>query len=133
MVCFIIFAQTTNILGTHRNCQADANLMSIHKICISPKINNMLTLVLLNLDMPCLYKQCIRLPTDLDLHCLLLLCGFLTLSGTRGTYTEAAAIAMMYMYLYSLAFMDHPCTLGAAVCHQAPPCPLYTQPRARRV
>ena len=23
-------------------------------------------------------------------------------------------IAMMYMYLYSLAFMDHPCTLGAA-------------------
>ena len=40
---------------------------------------------------------------------------------------------MMYMYLYSLAFMDHPCTLGAAVCHQAPPCPLYTQPRARLV
>ena len=39
----------------------------------------------------------------------------------------------VYMYLYSLAFMDHPCTLGAAVCHQAPPCPLYTQPRARRV
>ena len=29
--------------------------------------------------------------------------------------------------------MDHPCTLGAAVCHQALPCPLYTQPRARRV
>ena len=48
-------------------------------------------------------------------------------------HIEAAAIAMMYMHLYSLAFMDHPCTLGAAVCHQAPPCPLYTQPRARRV
>ena len=48
-------------------------------------------------------------------------------------HIEAAAIAMMYMYLYSLAFMDHTCTLGAAVCHQAPPCPLYTQPRARRV
>ena len=47
-------------------------------------------------------------------------------------HVEAAAIDM-YMYLYSLAFMDHPCTLGAAVCHQAPPCPLYTQPRARRV
>ena len=47
-------------------------------------------------------------------------------------HMEAAAI-VMYMYLYSLAFMDHPCTLGAAVCHQAPPCPLYTQPRARRV
>ena len=30
---------------------------------------------------------------------------------------DPAAIAMMY--LYSLAFMDHPCTLGAAVCHQA--------------
>ena len=48
-------------------------------------------------------------------------------------HIEAAAIAMMYMYLYSLAFMDHPCTLGAAVCHQAPPRPLYTQRRARRV
>ena len=48
-------------------------------------------------------------------------------------HIEAAAIVMMYMYLYSLAFMDHPCTLGAAACHQAPPCPLYTQPRARRV
>ena len=48
-------------------------------------------------------------------------------------HIEAAAIAVMYMYLYSLAFMDHPCTLGAAACHQAPPCPLYTQPRARRV
>ena len=32
-------------------------------------------------------------------------------------HIEAAAIAIMYMYLYSLAFMDHPCTLGAAVCH----------------
>ena len=48
-------------------------------------------------------------------------------------HIEAAAIAMMYMYLYSLAFMDHPCTLGTAICHQAPPCPLYTQPRALRV
>ena len=47
-------------------------------------------------------------------------------------HIEAAAI-VMYMYLYSLAFMDHPCTLGAAVRHQAPPCPLYTQPRACRV
>ena len=48
-------------------------------------------------------------------------------------HIEAAAIATIYMYLYSLAFMDHPCTLGAAVCHQAPPCPLYTQPRARPI
>ena len=47
-------------------------------------------------------------------------------------HIEAAAI-VMYMYLYSLAFMDHPCCLGAAVCHQVPPCQLYTQPRARRV
>ena len=47
-------------------------------------------------------------------------------------HMNAAAI-VMYMYLYSLAFMDHPCTLGAAVCHQAPPCPLHTQPRALRV
>ena len=35
-------------------------------------------------------------------------------------HMEAAAIDM-YMYLYSLAFMDHPCTLGAAVCHQRRP------------
>ena len=47
-------------------------------------------------------------------------------------HIEAAAI-VIHMYLYSLALMDHPCPLGAAVCHQAPPCPLYTQPRARRV
>ena len=40
-------------------------------------------------------------------------------------HIEAAAI-VMYMYLYSLAFMDNSCTLGAAVCYQAPPCPLYT-------
>ena len=48
-------------------------------------------------------------------------------------HIEAAAISIMYMYLFSLASMDHSCTLGAAVCHQAPPCPLYTQPRARQV
>ena len=50
-------------------------------------------------------------------------------------HVEATAI-VMYMYLYYFAFMDHPCTLGAAlscVCHQASSCPLYTQPRARRV
>ena len=47
-------------------------------------------------------------------------------------HIEAAAI-VMYMYLYNLAFMDHQCTLGAAVCHQVPTCPLYTQPKARRV
>ena len=47
-------------------------------------------------------------------------------------HIEAVAI-VMYMYLYSLAFMDHPCTLGAAVCYQALPCPLYTQLRARQV
>ena len=47
-------------------------------------------------------------------------------------HIEAVAI-VMYMYLYSLAFMAHPCTLGAAVCHQAPPCPLYTQLGAGRV
>ena len=47
-------------------------------------------------------------------------------------HIEAAAI-VMYMYLYSLAFKDHSCLLCAAVCHQAPLCPFYTQPRARRV
>ena len=38
----------------------------------------------------------------------------------------------MYMGLYSLSFIDHPCPCGAVVCHQAPKY-LYTQPRARRV
>ena len=45
----------------------------------------------------------------------------------------AAAVIVVYLYLYSLAFMNHPCTLGAAVCHQAPPCPLSPKPRARWV
>ena len=54
-------------------------------------------------------------------------------NATRHPRHMVAAAVVMYMYLYSLAFMDHPCTLGAAVCHQAPPCSLYTQPRARRV
>ena len=54
-------------------------------------------------------------------------------NATRHPRHIEAWIAMMYMYLYSLAFMDHPCILGAAVFHQASPCPLYTQPRARRV
>ena len=31
-----------------------------------------------------------------------------------------------YIHLYSLAFMDHPCTLCAAVCHEAPPCLFYS-------
>ena len=47
-------------------------------------------------------------------------------------HIEAAAI-VMHMYLSSLAFMDLPCTLGAAVCHQGLPCPFYAQPRACRV
>ena len=34
-------------------------------------------------------------------------------------HIQGAAIGM-YIYLYSRAFMDHPCILGAAV-HQAPP------------
>ena len=34
-------------------------------------------------------------------------------------HIEAAAI-VMYMYLYSLAFMDDPCTLGAAVTKRRP-------------
>ena len=56
----------------------------------------------------------------------------LSFNATRHPrHIEAAAI-VMYLYLYSLAFTDHPCTLCAAVCHQAPPCPLYIQPRARQ-
>ena len=54
-------------------------------------------------------------------------------NATRHPRHIEAVVIVMYMYLYSLAFMDHQCTLGAAVCHQAPPCPLYTQLRARRV
>ena len=50
---------------------------------------------------------------------------------TRHLRHIEVAATVTYMYLYSLAFMDHPCTLGAAVCHQVPPFPLYTQSRAR--
>ena len=49
-------------------------------------------------------------------------------NATRHPRHIVAVAIVMYMYLYSLAFMDHSCTLGAAVCHQAPPCPLYTKP-----
>ena len=31
-------------------------------------------------------------------------------------HIEAVAI-IMYMYLYSIAFMDHSCTLGSTDCH----------------
>ena len=49
--------------------------------------------------------------------------------ATRYPRHAEAAVIVMFMYLYRLAFMDHLCTNGAADCHQAPPCPLYTQPR----
>ena len=54
-------------------------------------------------------------------------------NATRHPRHIAAAAIVMYMYLYCLVFMDYLCRLGAAVCHQAPPCPVYTQSRARRV
>ena len=39
------------------------------------------------------------------------------LNATRHPRHNEAAAIVMYLYLYSLAFMDHPCTLGAAACH----------------
>ena len=54
-------------------------------------------------------------------------------NATRHPWHIEAEAIVMYMYLYSHAFMDHLCTLDAAVCHQEPPCPLYNQPRARRI
>ena len=76
-------------------------------------------------------KDSNELMWELSISCIVVVRIFNATRHPR--HIEAAAIAMIYMYLYSLSFMDHPCTLGAAVCHQAPPCPLYTQPRARRV
>ena len=52
-------------------------------------------------------------------------------SNRHPWHIEAAAV-VMYMYLYGLAFTGQPCTLSATVCHQAPPFPLYTRPRARQ-
>ena len=54
-------------------------------------------------------------------------------NATRHLRHMGTAAIVMYMYLYSPAFMNHPCTPGAAVCHQVPPCPLYAQPWACRV
>ena len=51
---------------------------------------------------------------------------------TSQAYNDSAD-CVMDMHLYSIAFMDHPRTLDASICHQAPPCPLYTEHRARRV
>ena len=43
-------------------------------------------------------------------------------------HIEAAAIVMcMLCTCICFAFMDHPCTLSAAVCHQMPTCPHSTQ------
>ena len=39
---------------------------------------------------------------------------------------------VLYTYV-CLAFVDHTCALGYAVCHQAPPCPLNTQTRKDRL
>ena len=87
----------------------------------------------------CLYFLCdgckwvIYININILWICLLLLLLWRFFNATRHPrHIEVAAI-VMYMYLYSLAFMDHPCTRGAAVCHHAPPCPLYTQPRPRWV
>ena len=53
------------------------------------------------------------------------------LPGIRGTWRQRR---LLYTCICTaLLLLDHTCTLGAAVCHQAPPCPLYTQPRACRV
>ena len=69
-------------------------------------------------------KKCFIWRYDKDSY-FLLLCRFLRLPGTWGTWRQQR--------LYNLAFIDHLYTLGVAVCHQAPPCPFYTQPRAPRV
>ena len=44
----------------------------------------------------------------------------LTLPGTRGTWMRRQCVK--YMRLYSIAFTNHSCILGAAVCHQAASC-----------
>ena len=63
-----------------------------------------------------------------DTNRLIIIVVWIFKAARHPRHIQVAAI-VMHVYLYSLAFMDHPCTLGAAVCHQAPPCPLYTQPR----
>ena len=39
---------------------------------------------------------------------------------------------VMCIPLYSIVFVDHPCTLGVAVYHQVPPCQLNSQSRTLR-
>ena len=41
-------------------------------------------------------------------------------NATRHPRYIEAAVIVTYMYLYSLAYMDHPCTLGAAVTKRRP-------------
>ena len=47
-------------------------------------------------------------------------------NATRHPRHIEAAVIVVYMYLYSLAFMDHPCTLGAAVSPSAALSTLYS-------
>ena len=51
---------------------------------------------------------------------------------TRHPWDIEAMVIVMYMYLYSIAFIDHPCTLGALSVTKRHPVH-YTQPRACRV
>ena len=67
-----------------------------------------------------------------DFFCIFLVSQQYFNATRHPRHIEAAAI-VMNMYLYGLVFMDHPYAFGAAVCHQALPCPLYTQPRTSRV
>ena len=97
-----------------------------------------ITLVLLNPDIPCLWKQFRSRLVGFCRSQLIRICTVCNVvvwvfNATRHPRHIVAEAIVMYTYFYSLAVMDHPCTLGAAVYHQAPPCPLYTHPRACRV
>ena len=65
---------------------------------------------------------------------ILLLCmDFLNATRDLSEVHRGSDGCVIYIHLYSVTFLDHLCTTDAAVCHQVPPCPLYTQPRAGRV
>ena len=63
-------------------------------------------------------------------HLLLFVPSMWSIKATSHPRHMDIAVNVLCMWvLNSHVFMAHQCTLGAAICHQVPPCPLHTQPR----
>ena len=70
-----MFYSPATVFLTEYDKLSPDDMATIDKMKMTEKVEDILTLVQLNLDMPCLCKQCrsrsvVKNPTDLNLHCL---------------------------------------------------------------